>query len=139
MEALRLTAAEHNLFKALPDILQDGWSVEVTAVIPESDTELAVRARMAHFSDPSVRLAFDALQGKSADPVEFKRIVSSIHIRSWNQSQLVELFFVLGVRVTGGFMEYILSEAKTGEDLEALSAFSVIRDKLASLNAPTTL
>lgn len=137
MNELTLTVAEKEIYDRLPAALRDGWKVKAIDTPPvEKPEELYMRYRIAHFTDSRCTAIADKVK-KAKTAAEIALIAADFDIASLPQEQLAELFFVLGVRVLSGMIEYVLANTDHDEDLEGVASLSAIRIMLVEANSVT--
>ncbi|MDO8468295.1 MAG: hypothetical protein Q7S29_00870 [Candidatus Peribacter sp.] len=134
MNILFLTAEEQKVFEALPANLKEGWQVEGASLVSERPEELTVRQGMASFDQPELRAACERL-AEAKEGAAYEKAMHSLDADAFTREQLAEIFFVLGVDALTHFIAYVLSQLKTDEDMELVSALTHIRSMLSEVNA----
>ncbi len=129
MTTLYLTASERTLFEALPDSLQSEWPIEEeTLTAYESFDILKMRADISPLSrHPLLKDMFEKVKGGGS--------LDGMKIPDLSDEDIADFFFTIGARGLAGFIEMLLKETKTDEDIRSLSAMSEMRHKLLEINA----
>lgn len=124
---LYLTADERKLFDVLPEKLKEGWEVKgEKGRIKDSPQQRVLRAMFLHVEHPSLReLQQKAKQGLSDK--EFVNLCRKIDLNKVPQTDLAELFFVVGSEGMSVFTSVLLQQAKNDDDLDSIAALSAVR------------
>lgn len=126
---LYLTADERKLFDGLSEALKDGWKVEKEMQNSyESEKVLSMRARMAARESADVSHFF-----KKWD--EAKGAANGLPKLS--NEQMLEFFFTLGATGISVFIDALLREMKTDDDIQGVAHLSFLRHRLLAINAAT--
>ncbi|MAE68620.1 hypothetical protein CL635_02320 [bacterium] len=129
---LHLTAVEKAVFEALPDSLQEGWTVvDETLDSYESERQIVMRYRLADFSAyPQVAVMVERIaNGESPGDVSLNDLPDGVQ---------KELYFTMGARGVNALIQTLLPEMKSDDELAALAALSAARHKLLEINASAT-
>ena len=130
MTVLHLTTAEQVLWARVPQNLQSDWTVETEAgTWRDSPDRRRIRIQLVKLQDPKL-LAFmeKAKITPSADALAL--LLSETDLKGVMDSDISELFFVLGPAAVGKLIELMLTTAKTKADLEGIAALTTIRRSL---------
>lgn len=134
MNTLYLTGEEQKVFEALPAKLKEGWEAEGIVLVSERPEELTVRQRMASFDQPELRAACEQL-AKAQEGAAYEHAMHALNADAFSREQLAEIFFALGLDALTHFIAYVLSQLKTDEDMELVSALTHIRSMLSEVSA----
>jgi hypothetical protein len=138
MTVLHLTTAEQVLWARVPQNFQSDWTVETEAgTWRDSPDRRRIRIQLVKLQDPKL-LAFmeKAKITPSADALAL--LLSETDLKGVMDSDISELFFVLGPAAVGKLIELMLTTAKTKVDLEGIAALTTIRRSLYSALVSTS-
>jgi hypothetical protein len=130
MTVLHLTTAEQVLWARVPQNFQSDWTVETEAgTWRDSPDRRRIRIQLVKLQDPKL-LAFmeKAKITPSADALAL--LLSETDLKGVMDSDISELFFVLGPAAVGKLIELMLTTSKTKADLEGIAALTTIRRSL---------
>lgn len=134
---LYLRPDERKHFDALKEELKDGWEIKEEKIeAEERPEELKMRSLMMNNGDSGVFQ--EALQGltQAKKPENCRAVLEKLAKMPY--AAAMEIFFSLGVRKLSLFLESVLCNTKTDEDLRAVMGLSSIRHTLLESNAEFT-
>lgn len=136
MNTLYLTDKESSLFTTLASEVTEGWQVEAE-VLPIQDTpeKRVVRMSLLRIRDP--KLVMVQQSAKSGDINTVIDAVKNHDLADVHEEDLKQIFFALGPVVVTKLIESMLPEAKTDQDIEGITALTVIRHALLSARQPS--
>ena len=129
---LHLMAKEKAVFEALPDSVQEGWSViDETLDCFESERQIVMRYRLADFSAyPQVGVMVERIvNGESPADVSLNDLPDGVQ---------KELYFTMGARGVNSLIQTLLPDVNSDDELAALAALSAARHELLEINASAT-
>lgn len=133
MNILHLTPAEQSLFEALPSALREGWVIETeNRGYVDTPQRMEIRMALLRLHDPKLlALREKTATAQSAD--EVAAIIADTDLHGVDNDDLASLFFALGPTITSSLIAYMIPQAESDKDVEAVTALALIRH--AMLNA----
>lgn len=133
MTTLYLTSMEQQLFAKLSAELREGWVIEGETVHYEDTPEKQMmRIGLVRLHDP-VLLALKEKVLQAGTQEHMAALIHSIDLQKVNERDLASLFFAMGPEVLSYLIRSLLREAATDQDIEGITALTVIRHSI--LNA----
>ncbi len=127
---LYLTADEKKVFASLPAKLQEGWKVEMEKQKYEDTAKRRqIRFEFMDLHDKHLLEFREKAYGASSQR-EFEAIVETLDVTKLSEHDVRELFFAIGPDGMSLILYGLLSDAKTDDDLESISALTHIRSML---------
>jgi hypothetical protein len=133
---LYLRPQEKKIFEKLSGELKEGWKVEEETVDHEErPEELKMRQLMFRVSDPEVKKTLESSTIESAQDLE--KIFNSL--QNFPKVQMMEIFFTLGSKALSAFLQGLLDQVKSDDDLQGIAELSHVRHALLKSNAQFSL
>lgn len=127
---LFLTADEKKLFDSLPAGLKEGWTVkDENQNGYESPEILQMRAQMSSFHNDTAIVAFMKRLEKNSDIQELPKL---------SKPAMVEFFFTIGAQGMAAFIDQLLRETKTDDDVRGLAYLTSMRHRMLEINSSVT-
>lgn len=124
---LHLTADEKKLFDKLPASLKEGWEVkEERGEYEDSEMKRMLRMTFVRLKDPALKQLQEKLKNVK-DQNEVLRIARTADFSGASQEDLEELFFAMGSDNMGMVIRLQLADARSDDDLDAVSMLSNVR------------
>lgn len=132
MTPLYLTAGEKKMFDGLSEELKDGWKVEnETGKFKDTSEKAGIRLHLLRLEDPTIQAFIEEAKGKKSVD-ELAQLVLETDLSEVSERELAKLFFAMGPEPLNRIVQAMLSKAKTDDDIQEISAITIIRYTLLS-------
>ncbi|MBM3230805.1 hypothetical protein FJZ28_00585 [Candidatus Peregrinibacteria bacterium] len=132
---LFLLQEEQPLFMALPPGIREGWTAEVIKPVYEDPRDLIIRFKRFLPANPVFKRLETAVMAGSGSVEDIITQSQELKMSDLSYEQMIDLFFVLGSKILGGYIRYGLKNVDSDDDLEAVMTLSMIRHSLFAANA----
>jgi len=127
---LYLLPSEAALLKAMPVDWKGTAVVQSESIARyETDAEIALRLQIAICTSVSLAPVFQKIKDAATDNDRMRSLVA-INFASLSNSDLAEIFFLLGTRAVNQLIVHALLECRNEEDLSVVSTLTIIRHAL---------
>ncbi len=129
MNTLYLTAGERGIFAKLSDALREGWNAEdEKGDFSDSEEKLSMRMALLRLHDPKLLDVQKQAAGLSSE--KLAALLAQTNLKGVSDDDLAELTFAIGPSILSKLIAGLLLQVKTDEELEDISALTLIRHSL---------
>lgn len=133
MSTIFLTKEEQPLFAKIAASLTEGWTLETEdQTAYETPEVLEMRGNISPLRrHPAVK--------EIAEKVQIGEKIENLKMPELSDEDVAEFFFMIGAKGMTIFLEMLLKEAKTDDDLRLIGHISDLRHSLLETNASVSL